>query len=1046
MAFVTESSASAKLQLLLGLLLALMSLCWNPDLIASAQAEEAGSRFCQGFLYCKETTGDTTFTQAFFYLYSTEDRGTYSRLTIRPFYARETDPARGYLRRSVLWPLGISEQKGDASYFQILPLYWQANDLVRRYTVVVPLYFDYAKGDRQYTHLIPLYGHHQRGDDYHRYFVLGPIAMATYDERTDLKEWDVLFPLFHYGRSLKGSATRIFPIYFSGNTSEDGSWYRNILPLYGRSVTPRGDLGYLFPFYGSFTDASTQERRTSAIGLPPLPGVDLPAVALYERASTPTSVKDRLFPLYTYQNDRSLSSSGWSLLGYGQFSLAGYGHSPDRTWHQLIPLYQATDDHTTQKENTNILGFGRFSLFRYWNTPEGLGHQLFPIYSYDHPSAEEWHWSAIFPAPISLYRHDHKGTATADRFYPIYDWARRGEARSLSLLGISDYAMFQQKSDPSQFAQRLFPLYGYKSAYENRTQLSLLGLAPRADAFAWSIYEHGRSPTYLLTRLSPLYRFERNDETKEVSWSALFLYRHMETETLLRDAFPPLHEYERNDDTGTTELSLLGIAPVTLFKRSTGPDERSSYLFPIYDHDRQGATSRLAMIGWPKVGILPTFSLFEKEDSPSLTAHRLFPVYRYRRNDEAKTRDWDAALLWWHRQTEFHLRDIFFPLTDVERDSETNSSRLSLIGFPKFGDFPALTLFSWEQSPSLNTHRFFPSYQYSYDQGEGIRAWSAFYLYWHHSDPTETRNTFFPLGSVKQKPSEEMWNVSVLGVAPLSMIEISKSSTRIQNRFTPLWDYHKEGSRRGLSLVGYRRMSLFSHEETADAGSDHLFPLWLRTKSPTESTLIIFPLWSSFEDRSTGERSLGVLGFGPGSLYYRKQSSAGISSRVFPAWSYQYEEATQESQTGVLGIPPISFYYGRNSPTATESRLFPLFRYSSDRIKEESEFWFLWPLFDHKAVQGRTTKTSFLWWLFEYRSPKADEWEYWVLGHRPIAAFMRTVTPTRTLVEINPIIPGWRREYVEGVGTSWALFGGLIGMDAMPDGTHKLRLFWVRMK
>jgi len=94
------------------------------------------------------------------------------------------------------------------------------------------------------------------------------------------------------------------------------------------------------------------------------------------------------------------------------------------------------------------------------------------------------------------------------------------------------------------------------------------------------------------------------------------------------------------------------------------------------------------------------------------------------------------------------------------------------------------------------------------------------------------------------------------------------------------------------------------------------------------------------------------------------------------------------------------------SPTATENRLFPFFRYTSDRIKDESEFWFLWPLFDHKTAQGRTTETSFLFWLLEYRSPKANEGEYWALGHPPIAMFMRTVSSTKTLVEINPIIPG----------------------------------------
>jgi hypothetical protein len=167
-----------------------------------------------------------------------------------------------------------------------------------------------------------------------------------------------------------------------------------------------------------------------------------------------------------------------------------------------------------------------------------------------------------------------------------------------------------------------------------------------------------------------------------------------------------------------------------------------------------------------------------------------------------------------------------------------------------------------------------------------------------------------------------------------------------------------------------------------------------------------------------------------------------MKARLFPLWSREYQVQTQETHTGAIGIPPLSLYYGYSSPTVTENRLFPFFRYTRDQSKDESEFWFLWPLFDHKAIQGRTTETSFLWWLFDYRSPKKEEWEYWVIGHPPIAMYMRIVSPQKTLVEVNPLIPGWRREYVEGVGTSWALFGGLIGMDAKPDGTHKLRLLW----
>lgn len=1099
------------------LLLIFACLGWLSSLSAAAETQEEQSRFCLGFLYCKEAKGDTTSTQAFLYLYSTEVRGSYSRLALRPFFSREMDPSKRYLRKSVLWPLGISEQKGDASYFQILPFYWHADDPTSQYTVLLPFYFDYAKGDYSYTHFIPAYSHFQRGDYYNRYFVLGPLGIATFDTRKDLKEWDVIFPLFHYETNANGSETRFFPIYFSGENRQDHSWYLHVLPVYGRSVTYQSDWEYLFPAYGSFTDNTAQETHTSAVGFPPFPRVNFPSLALYEHTSTPASVSHRLFPLYRYshrvtddlsqldvmllfqsrtgptltahrlfplyyyENDRTQDRVSWAVLGYDQFSLAGYGHDPERTWHQAIPLYRSTEDLKTQTRNTHVLGIGSLSFFRYWDTPAGAGHRFFPIYAYDHPAADEWHWSALFPGPLSLYRHDRKGETARDRFTPLYDWTRDGETRGLSVLGASTYSMFHQESSPETFAQRLFPLYGYRSTDHDKRQLSLLGFPPRERDFAWSLYEQAGSPTYFLTRLFPLYRFERNDKTKEVNWSALLLYQHKETDTYLLDTFLPLHEYERNDRKGTTELNLVGLKPITLFKQGTAPDARYSYFFPLYDYDRKGDASRLSLIGWPKTGALPTLSMFEKIETPSLMAHRLFPLYSYRRDDETKTRDWDALLLWWHRENEQRLRDVFLPVVDIEHDRQRDlrevgvlgirpftffkyrssptelshyaalfyhysrqdtSQRFSALGLPRFGDVPALSLFAREETPSLSMHRFFPLYHYSHDLTHDSTTWNALWLYWHQSDPAQTRDMFVPLGSVRRTSDGQEWNVSALGVEPISLMQFGNSSTISRNRFSPLWDYHADGNDWGLSFLGIRRFSFFSHERKADSTTDHAFPLWWHEDSPSGSTNIIAPLWSRSEDRRRHEESTGVLGAGPFSLYYQKRSPAGMTARIFPAWSYQYEEATKESRTGVLGVPPLSIYYARTSPTAAESRLFPFFRYTSDFVKDESEFWVLWPLFDHKTAQGRTTETSVLWWLFEYRSPKADEWEYWVLGHPPIAMYMRTVSPTRTLVEVNPIIPGYRRETVEGVGTSWAVFGGLVGVDAMSDGSHKLRLFW----
>lgn len=44
-----------------------------PPMSEASETTEERSRFCVGFLYCRETKGDTTSTQAFLYLYSTEE-------------------------------------------------------------------------------------------------------------------------------------------------------------------------------------------------------------------------------------------------------------------------------------------------------------------------------------------------------------------------------------------------------------------------------------------------------------------------------------------------------------------------------------------------------------------------------------------------------------------------------------------------------------------------------------------------------------------------------------------------------------------------------------------------------------------------------------------------------------------------------------------------------------------------------------------------------------------------------------------------------------
>ncbi|HET9962686.1 MAG TPA: hypothetical protein VFQ34_10155, partial [Nitrospiraceae bacterium] len=1017
---------------------------------ATVQAEEEPSRFCVGFLYCKETKGDTTTTEALIYLYSTEERGTFSRLTVIPFYSREMDPAQNYLRRSILWPLGISERKGDAYYFQILPFYWQAEEETSRYQIVVPLYFDYSSEDKRYNHLIPFYGHHQEKLR-HRYFILGPVAIATYDKEADLKEWDILMPMFHYGGDRNGYETRLFPMYWSGGSYNEGSWYRHLaplywsganqlegteyrhlLPLYGRSVTSRSDLMYLFPLYGSVTDFPEKTSRTSAVGLPPIPQSQLPSLALYEHASSPASVSDRLFPLYRYahdeaadladlniiglfqldksptltahrlfplymyESDRQADETGWSGLGYGRFSLVGFGSDPRQRWHHFIPLYHTSEDLTAGTLTTDAVGLGPLSFFRYSRTPDGWSHRFFPLYRYEHPSADEWHWSALFAAPLALYRHDEKGTAVHDRFIPLYAWDRNGDWREFSMLGISWFSMFYRESGPTRVTNRLFPLYryhhdlaadevkmdtlllhrhhttpargddrflflwdatwqrdepmwelyligfkpvtlfhheaaqagtadrlfpifGYRSSSEGERRLSLIGFPPRETGFAWSLYEQRSAPNGFHTRLFPLYRFERDDAAKEVNWSALLLYQHRQSKSHLVDKLPPLHEFERDDEKGTTELNLIGLKPLTLFKQGFGTDSANSMLFPLYDYDRAGDSNRLSAIGLPKVGSLPTLSLFEREGTPSLTTHRFFPLYAYAQDRVAHTRSWEGLLLWWHREKESHLRDFFLPLTDLERDDGDDSYRLSLLGLPKMGSFPPLTLFSYEREQSQLTHRMFPIYRYNRNDEAKTLNWDAL-LWWHRETEYWSQNVFYPFADLEYDRQKDQRDVGLFGMRPLTFFQYRSSPTEYWHYAALFYAYLTDVDQQRLSILGlphYRQfpaLSLFAMERTPSSLTHRFFPLY----------------WYAWDDPSETLDWEALL------LWWHHERKGYLRNLFLPLSDVERDNANESRRVSLIGLPklgtlpPLTLFNWEQTATTTAHRMVPLYSYAKD--------------------------------------------------------------------------------------------------------------------
>src|SRR3569832_258279 len=381
-------------------LLLLLSLQALP---AEARTEARGSRYCFGLIWCSEEKDGAVSRDGFLYLYSSEQRGEFSRLAIRPFYSEEIDPKSNHLRRSVLWPLGTYERKGEEVWFHFFPLYWHDARPHERFTLILPLYFDYLKEKNSYFHLFPLYGYHARGEFYDRYFVLGPLFIYTSDQEKALRQWDLLYPLISRRSDRESEATRVIPLYFSGSEPAAGRAYRFLLPIYGAWESPALSYRFFFPFYGSEEDKKIGEQHLSLLGLPPIRALrPLPTFALYEHGSTPNQVTDRLFPIYRYARwfgeDRTEIDA---LLIYRHES------SPQGVVDRLFPLYRYEEKETDQITRLTLVGYQGLSLFWYQQTPHLMERHLYPLYSEERDlQSKRARFALLGYGPLSLYQHE----------------------------------------------------------------------------------------------------------------------------------------------------------------------------------------------------------------------------------------------------------------------------------------------------------------------------------------------------------------------------------------------------------------------------------------------------------------------------------------------------------------------------------------------------------------------------------------------------------------------------------------------------------------
>src|SRR4029077_14995991 len=100
---------------------------------------------------------------------------------------------------------------------------------------------------------------------------------------------------------------------------------------------------------------------------------------------------------------------------------------------------------------------------------------------------------------------------TEDRLEPLHAYFRDGGNRPLSLLRLSEIALYRQESSPSLFRHRLFPLYQYRhNLVKDETEFDALFL-----------YRHLTTPVQTADRLLPFWDYA--GAPTKTDWRALLL-------------------------------------------------------------------------------------------------------------------------------------------------------------------------------------------------------------------------------------------------------------------------------------------------------------------------------------------------------------------------------------------------------------------------------------------------------------------------------------------------------------------------------------------
>ena len=445
----------------------------------------------------------------------------------------------------------------------LFPLYDYSNDREKSASQfgllgLSPLSVYYHQSSPSITraHLFPLYGYRQRSGEGLRFSMLGfpptdsLITASLYEHTaTPMITTDRFFPLYRY---------------FKNHQSGELQW--DALLIYQHQQTPTYIKDTLLPFYHYQHDIAEKKWQLGLVGVPPF--------TLFRQQRSYMETTGHLFPLYNFKNNPETDERKIGFLGYDDFSLYQHKNKPNAVSDYFFPLYGYRQSGASRR--FSLLGLPpigespSLSLYEHGTKADRLIDRFSPLYAYYRDDRTKERALNL----LLLYNHHASPERVEDIFFPLYRYSRNSlqdETRINALL-------YWHTSTPRSTHDGFFPLYHYEQEKEGYQSISLLGISK------YALYRHERQPTLITDQFFPLYRYRHDLNAEKIRFNAMLLFHYKEDTTNRGHFLFPLYSYKNDMAKGEQRIGLLGFAPISLYQHLKTQEKTDDRLLFLYHY------------------------------------------------------------------------------------------------------------------------------------------------------------------------------------------------------------------------------------------------------------------------------------------------------------------------------------------------------------------------------------------------------------------------------------------------------------------------------